>query len=192
MKKLFLALTFISVTGFSAISLEEITGQYLGSGTYLTTSGQSDSYSSFAVIMPKLWALAYLANGQMLEYYAAFEVDENGFLDTAIIELTNGDGQFYYGYGYCLDNYCHMTVDINDNGFEETITLLKSGEIRKVGSLRYIDEDGNHATMRWEEKLVRMSLLPEESVEEEWEEGEEFEDGEEESYPYDDESQNIK
>lgn len=167
MKHFLLTMGLVSFAGLStANNLEENQGKYLGLGNYVSTQGLSGTFSSYAEISPNFWQLAYFRNDALLRYDAVMEVDENGFFDTMILRTTEGKEEIVGGYGYCLENYCHLSTTIDDNAFEETITFLEDNRIKRVGSLRYYDEDGNEQTMRWTENLVEMNMLFTSSMEE--------------------------
>lgn len=154
---LFITLAF-SLSGLSkSNTLEEHEGQYLGLGNYVSTQDRFGSYPSYVEITPNIWSLAYVMNDSLLRYDAFFEPDENGFFDTLILRSTEGKESIFDGFGYCLDNYCHLSAVLDDNPYEETITFLENNRIKRVGSLRYQDEDGNPHTMRWVENLVNLS-----------------------------------
>lgn len=159
MKNLLMIALMFSMAGFAKTNvLEEHEGKYLGLGKYISSTGYSASYSSYTEISPNIWSLAYVRDDSLVKYYAFFDVTEDDFFNTNVIKFSDEDGQIYSGYGYCLENYCHVTVEMDDNDFEETVTFLENGKIKKVGSLRYLDESGNNQMMRWEEKLTRMDL----------------------------------
>lgn len=160
MKNILLTITLvISVAGWSnANILEEHEGKYLGLGNYLSTSNGKGTYSSYLEVSPDIWSLAYVRGDALLRYDAFLETDENGFFDTLIIRSTEGKETIFGGFGYCLENYCHLSTTIDDNAFEETITFLEGNRIKRVGSLRYTDEDGNEQTMRWVEGLFEMNM----------------------------------
>lgn len=136
-------------------------GHFLGEGKYKISNGVTGTYASFADLDGTEWQLSYVRHGKPMLYNVSLAFDELGlgFFDATISE-TDGDGNItlHFGEGYCGSEQCHLEFDLQDGRYiEETITLLPAeNRIKRLGSLKFADENGDEHTVAWQELMVRI------------------------------------
>lgn len=141
--------------------LEFPEGRYLGLGHYITADNQRGTYSSFADVKTSSWQVNYLREYGNEAYGVDFAFSDNGqFTVTLLAYINNELDAIYFGDGYCQSVQCHISVDMQDRIFEETVTFLTDEKkIYRLGSISRIDDYGYPTfAMSWEESLMSVDL----------------------------------
>ncbi len=134
------------------------TGQYLGLGHYITASDQSGTYSSLATVNWNTWKVDYVREYGVGAFSLSFDFSDNGFFTVALTEHTALGDISHEGHGYCQSVQCHISANLGDRLFEETVTFATwEKKIFRVGSLSSPDVAGAPGLiMAWEEMMVRV------------------------------------
>jgi len=153
-------LAFFSISGFAHHDpiTEFPEGTYLGEGKFVRTTGEEGHYSSYASFYSDEWYFALVFEDRLSVYELYFTFQFEGFFAVEAVEHTpDGDEYTHYGYGHCGSVQCHYVFDLENRTIEETVTFATwHNKIFRLGSMRYLDENGDLQTISWEERMMLM------------------------------------
>ena len=157
-KVLLIAFT-LALAAFSHQPITELpAGNYLGEGNLVSTLGSEYTYASYASISSDRLNFTIVRDGDLFSYDIHFAFDDNGFFTVRATEDTGEDIVIHDGYGYCQSVQCHFDIETDTRKIEETLTFKSwEGKLYTIGSMRYVDENGDEQALAWEEQYFLIS-----------------------------------
>ncbi|HXW53245.1 MAG TPA: hypothetical protein VEL47_03970 [Myxococcota bacterium] len=178
----FLAIAIFSLGSFAEEKLlrEFPAGSYIGEGWYLTSAGQEGRYSSFAEVVGTEWTAAYVTDGRLTTYTAAFDFSNDSFFNVDVTQVDSAGTQSeHLGNGYCIRDTCHLSAFLGHGLLEETVKFVSDSRIERIGSLIYMDQNGDMQTIIWEEKMVEFGGNLDDSDDDDYDDGDDNDEIEE-------------
>ncbi len=126
----FLAIAIFSIGSIADQMLlrEFPAGSYIGEGWYLTSAGQEGRYSSFAEVVGTQWTAAYVSDGRLSTYSAAFDFSNDSFFNVDVTQVdSSGNQSEHLGNGYCIKDTCHLSAFLDHGLLEETVKFVGNG-----------------------------------------------------------------
>ncbi|MCA9507432.1 MAG: hypothetical protein KC505_03300 [Myxococcales bacterium] len=135
-------------------------GHYLGLGHYVTADNQHGNYSSYLKVGEENWQISYLREYGNESYEIEFMFDDNASFIASLVQYSSDGGiYFYMGAGYCHSNQCHLSIDMDDRFFEETLSFYpEQKKIFRIGSISRKQDSGNQLSMSWQENLISVDM----------------------------------
>lgn len=135
---------------FSPINLTE--GIYSGTGTYITASNIRGSYTTTTLISQNVWGINYERDGENQTFIISFEPTKSNHFKIKLSEHEGTNETKYEGQGYCLSYQCHLSIDMSNRLFEETLFFdTEQNTIYRVGSIS--SPTSKELIMSWEEVM---------------------------------------